>query len=63
MLVKQMTDDDGKMEIPHSKDEESKETKIEKELKKEQRELEQLDVDPEEVLEEQEKRQPQSSVE
>ncbi len=34
--------------------------KIAKELQKEQRESEQLDVDPEQVLEEQETRQPQS---
>jgi hypothetical protein len=33
---------------------------VAKELKKDQRQLEQLNVDPEEVLEEQEKRQPQS---
>ncbi|MDQ6668943.1 MAG: hypothetical protein M3Y53_12065 [Thermoproteota archaeon] len=37
--------------------------KIAKELQKEQRESEQLDVDPDQVLEEQEKRQPQSSGE
>ena len=45
------------------KDEESKAIKVAKELKKEQRQPEQLNVDPEEVLEEQEKRQPQSSDE
>ena len=53
-------EDHGGIEIPHTKDEESKATKVAKELKKDQRELEQLDVDPEEVLKEQEKRQPQS---
>lgn len=41
-------------------DEEPKAIKIAKELQKEQRELEELDVDPEQVLEEQESRQPQS---
>jgi hypothetical protein len=51
--------DDSEVEPLHAKDEEPKPIKIEKELKKEQRELEQLDVDPEAVLEEQEKRQPQ----
>jgi hypothetical protein len=34
-----------------------------KELQKEQRELEELDVDPEQVLEEQETRQPHSTDE
>jgi hypothetical protein len=53
-------EDDGGIEIPHTNDEESKATKVAKELKKDQRQLEQLDVDPEEVLKEQEKRQPQS---
>jgi len=42
------------------KEEEPKAIKIAKELQKEQRESKQLDVDPEQVLEEQEKRQPQS---
>jgi hypothetical protein len=56
-------EDDGGIEISHTKDEESKATKITNELKKDQRQLEQLNVDPEEVLEEQEKRQPQSSDE
>jgi len=41
-------------------EEESRAIKIAKELQKEQRESEQLDVDPEQVLEEQETRQPQS---
>jgi hypothetical protein len=45
------------------KKEEPKAIKIAKELQKEQRESNQLDVDPEHVLEEQEKRQPQSSDE
>jgi len=48
---------------PDPKKEEPKAIKIAKELQKEQRESEQLDVDPEQVLEEQEKRQPQSSDE
>ena len=56
-------EEDGGIEIPHTKDEESKAIKVARELKKEQRQLEQLNVDPEEVLEEQEKRQPQSSDE
>ena len=42
------------------KKEEPKAIKIAKELEKEQRESEQLDVDPEQVLEEQETRRPQS---
>ena len=41
-------------------EEEPRAIKIAKELQKEQRESEQLDVDPEQVLEEQETRQPQS---
>jgi len=41
-------------------DEEPRAIKIAKELQKEQRESEQLDVDLEQVLEEQETRQPQS---
>lgn len=45
------------------KKEEPKAIKIAKELQKEQRESKQLDVDPEQVLEEQEKRQPQSADE
>jgi len=48
---------------PDPKKEEPKAIKIAKELQKEQRESKQLDVDPEQVLEEQEKRQPQSSDE
>jgi hypothetical protein len=44
-------------------DEEPRAIKIAKELQKEQRESEQLDVDPEQVLEEQETRQPQSIAE
>ena len=40
--------------------EEPKALKMAKELQKEQRESEELDVDPEQVLEEQETRQPQS---
>jgi hypothetical protein len=43
--------------------EEPKELKMAKELQKEQRELEELDVDPEQVLEEQETRQPHSTDE
>ncbi len=53
-------DDEGE---PDPKKEEPKAIKIAKELQKEQRESKQLDVDPEQVLEEQEKRQPQSSDE
>jgi hypothetical protein len=45
------------------KKEEPKAIKIAKELQKEQRESKQLDVDPEQVLEEQDKRQPQSADE
>jgi len=41
-------------------EEEPKAIKMAKELQKEQRESEQLDVEPEQVLEEQETRQPQS---
>jgi hypothetical protein len=41
-------------------EEEPKAIKMAKELQKEQRESEELDVDPELVLEEQESRQPQS---
>jgi hypothetical protein len=41
-------------------EEEPKAIKMAKELQKEQRESEELDVDPEQVLEEQETRQPQS---
>jgi len=52
-------DDEGELD---PKKEEPK-AKIAKELQKEQRESKQLDVDPEQVLEEQEKRQPQSSDE
>ncbi|PWU79806.1 MAG: hypothetical protein DLM72_15405 [Candidatus Nitrosopolaris wilkensis] len=53
-------DDEGELD---PKKEEPRAIKIAKELQKEQRESEQLDVDPEQVLEEQEKRQPQSSGE
>ncbi|MDQ6863458.1 MAG: hypothetical protein M3044_06510 [Thermoproteota archaeon] len=53
-------DDEGE---PDPKKEEPKAIKIAKELQKEQRESKQLDVDPEQVLEQQEKRQPQSSDE
>ena len=42
------------------KKEEPKAIEVAEELKKKQRESEQLNVDPEEVLEEKEKRQPQS---
>ena len=52
--------DEGK---PDPKNEEPKAIKIAKELQKEQRESKQLDVDPEQILEEQEKRRPQSSNE
>jgi hypothetical protein len=48
---------------PDPKNEEPKAIKIAKELQKEQRESKQMDVDPERILEEQEKRQPQSSNE
>ncbi|MFZ0894651.1 MAG: hypothetical protein WAZ77_09130 [Candidatus Nitrosopolaris sp.] len=48
---------------PDPKNEEPKAIKIAKELQKEQRESKQMDVDPEQILEEQEKRQPQSSNE
>ena len=44
-------------------EEEPRAIKIAKELQKEQRESEQLDVDPKQVLEEQETRQPQSIAE
>ena len=44
-------------------EEEPRTIKIAKELQKEQRESEQLDVDPKQVLEEQETRQPQSIAE
>ena len=50
-------DDEGELD---PKKEEPRAIKIAKELQKEQRESEQLDVDPEQVLEELEKRQPQS---
>jgi hypothetical protein len=53
-------DDEGELDL---KKEEPKAIKIAKELQKEQRESKQLDVDPEQVLEEQEKRQPQSADE
>jgi len=46
--------------LDHKNEEEPRAIKIAKELQKEQRESEQLDVDPEQVLEEQETRQPQS---
>jgi hypothetical protein len=52
--------DEGELD---PKKEEPKAIKIAKELQKEQRESKQLDVDPEQVLEEQEKRQPQSADE
>ncbi|MGC2570667.1 MAG: hypothetical protein WA364_04075 [Candidatus Nitrosopolaris sp.] len=45
------------------KKEEPKAIKMAKELQKEKREAEQLNIDPEQVLEEQEKRQPQSADE
>jgi hypothetical protein len=53
-------DDKGELD---PKKEEPKAIKIAKELQKEQRESKQLDVDPEQVLEELEKRQPQSADE
>jgi hypothetical protein len=53
-------DDEGE---PDPKKEGPKAIKIAKELQKEQRDSKQLDVDPEQILEEQEKRQPQSSDE
>ncbi|MRN68507.1 MAG: hypothetical protein FIO04_02285 [Nitrosopumilales archaeon] len=53
-------DDEGELD---PKKEEPRAIKIAKELQKEQRESEQLHVDPEQVLEELEKRQPQSSDE
>ena len=46
-----------------SKGEEPKAIKMAKELQKERRESEKLDIDPEQVLEEQSKRQPQSADE
>ena len=46
--------------VDHKKEEQPKAIKMAKELQQEQRQSEQLDVDPEQVLEEQEKRQPQS---
>jgi hypothetical protein len=45
------------------KKEEPKAIKMAKELQKEKRESEQLNIDPEQVLEEQEKRHPQSADE
>ncbi|HET7149231.1 MAG TPA: hypothetical protein VFI73_12110 [Candidatus Nitrosopolaris sp.] len=53
-----IADDDGELD---PEKEEPKAIKFAKELQKEQRESTQLDVDPEQVLEEQEKRQPQSA--
>ena len=53
-------DDEGELD---PKKEEPIAIKIAKELQKEQRESKQLDVDPEQVLEELEKRQPQSADE
>jgi hypothetical protein len=44
----------------NEKDEEPKAIKAAEEIKKERRESEQLNVDPEQVLEEEEKRQPHS---
>lgn len=46
--------------IDDKKEEQPKAIKMAKELQQEQRESEQMDVDPEQVLEEQEKRQPHS---
>ena len=53
-------DDEG---APHPKKEEPKAIKMAKQLQKEKRESEQVNVDPEQVLQEQEKRQPQSTDE
>ena len=50
----------GEGALHPKREEELKALKMAKELQKEQRESEQLDVDPEQVLEEQETRQPQS---
>ena len=50
---------DGGARVP--KKEEPRAIKMAKELQKDKRESAQLDVDPEQVLEEQEKRQPQST--
>jgi len=46
--------------VDDKKEEQPKAIKMAKELQQEQRESEQMDVDPEQVLEEQEKRQPHS---
>ena len=54
------SDDNNEGERDLKKEEEPKAIKMAKELQKEKRELEQVDVDPEQVLEEQQKRQPQS---
>ena len=54
---------DGEDEgAPHPKkeEEEPKAIKMAKELQKEKRESEQVNVDPEQILQEQQKRQPQS---
>ncbi|MFZ0222662.1 MAG: hypothetical protein WB988_08200 [Candidatus Nitrosopolaris sp.] len=53
---------DGEDEgAPHpKKEEEPKAIKMAKQLQKEKRESEQVNVDPEQILQEQEKRQPQS---
>ena len=55
-----MTD---KGDSSNNSDEEPKAIKMAKELQKEKRESEQVNIDPEQVLEEQEKRQPQSADE
>ncbi len=54
------SDANGNGALDPKREEKPKAIKIAKELQKEQRESEQLDVDPEQVLEEQETRQPQS---
>jgi hypothetical protein len=54
------SDADGNGVLDPKREEEPKAINISKELQKEQRESEQLDVDPEQVLEEQETRRPQS---
>ncbi len=59
MLSGNSNDDDDRAVHP-KKEEEPRAIKMAKQLQKDKRESEQLNVDPEQVLEEQEKRQPQS---
>jgi hypothetical protein len=59
LIDKEDSNDNDEVERDPKK-EEPKAIKMARELQKENRESEQLDVHPEQVLEEQEKRQPQS---